>query len=246
MSTRRSTLLRHGALLALPFTLAACSASTAGASAGATDAPAKAVSSPADPDAGLLKGTQLKKTLLTAAALPKGYSPVKDGTLDTGDMFQEVSNGPAGSCESFGASAWIQVTGVGPVAFAQGDFTDSAHDEFNEEADSFRGNTAQTTMTALKKAFARCAVFTETTAGVNARIKITMTKVPGVGDETIKAVMTSPQLVGGTTLVASRVGNTVVTTFYDVQTDGQQGAAGLKLTEKIVANVKAAQAGTGA
>ena len=146
MSTRSSALLRHGALLALPFTLAACSASTTTASAGGTDAPAKAASSPADPDAGLLKGGQLKKALLSAAVLPKGYSAVKDGTLDTGDSFQDASNGPTGTCESLRSSAWIQVTGVGSVAFAQADFMNSRQEEFNEEADTFRGGAAQTAM----------------------------------------------------------------------------------------------------
>ena len=244
MSTRSSALLRHVALLALPFTLAACSASTT-ASAGGTDAPAKAASSPADPDAGLLKGGQLKKALLSAAVLPKGYSAVKDGTLDTGDSFQDASNGPTGTCESLRSSAWIQVTGVGSVAFAQADFMNSRQEEFNEEADTFRGGAAQTAMADLAKAFTRCALFTDTGGGVTARIKLTMTKVPGVGDETIKAVMTSPQLEGGDTMVATRVGNTVITTFYNVQSS-DRGAAGLKLTEKIAANVKAAQAGTGA
>src|SRR2546423_1051656 len=77
-------------------------------------------------------------------------------------------------------------------------------------------------------------------AGLLSGTRLKTTKVPGVGDETLKAVMSAPQWNGGTTLVATRVGNVVITTFYNVQSS-DMGSAALNLTEKIATRVKAAR-----
>src|SRR5205814_1109741 len=81
-----------------------------------------------------------------------------------------------------------------------------------------------------------CAHFKDTSNGTTASVTIKTTKVPKVGDQTLKAVLSAPEWEGGTTLVATRVGNTVITTFYNVQSP-DMGAAGLGLTEKIAAQV---------
>ncbi|MEU1629171.1 hypothetical protein ABZ746_28420 [Streptomyces sp. NPDC020096] len=198
-----------------------------------------------DPNTGLLSGTQLKSLLLPAAVLPKGYSADPQATRDSGEIFAPPSSTAvdlATACPKLEASAWIQTSGISGAAFAQGDFTNPYHEEFNEEIDSFRGTDAQTVMTHLKEILTHCAHFTDTSSGTTASVGISTTTVLGVGDQTLKAVLCAPQWDGGTTLVATRVGNTVITTFYNTQSS-DMGAAGLSLTKKIAAKVKAVPTG---
>jgi hypothetical protein len=65
--------------------------------------------------------------------------------------------------------------------------------------------------------------------------QLTWKSLPGVGDQAMKAVISSPELDGGTTLVAVRVGNLVATTLYNDQ--NTTGSAGVALTERLAKNL---------
>ncbi|ARH89486.1 MULTISPECIES: hypothetical protein [Streptomyces] len=231
----------------LSFALAACSSGDTGSpSKAASDASApatKQAGATGGPNAGLLSGPRLKALLLPAGVLPKGYRADPKATRNSGNAFAPSSSAPvdlAGACPKLEASAWIQTTGIESASFAQGDFANSAQEEFNEEIDSFRGTEAHTVMTRLQQVLKHCARYTDTSSGASAAVTIKTTAVPKTGDETLKAVLSAPEWEGGTTLVASRVGNVVITTFYSVQSD-DMGAAGLGLTKKLVAQVQHAK-----
>lgn len=241
----RRALTAVAATAVLPLALAACSS-------GGSDRPSSDASaghkgssdSAGGPDAGLLNGTRLKAALLPVGELPKGYKADPHATRDSGTAFAPASSKApldlAGACPKLEASAWIQTTGLESAAFAQGDFANASQEEFNQEVDSFRGKDAQTVMLRLGQVLRHCAHFTDKSNGTTAAVTIKTATVPKMGDQTLKAVLTAPEWEGGTTLVASRVGNVVVTTFYNVQSN-DKGAAGLGLTKKIVAQVPKAK-----
>ncbi|MFD8547173.1 hypothetical protein [Streptomyces sp. NPDC059649] len=236
----RRALTAVAATAVLPLAVTACSDQpSSDASAGH-----KKASDAAGPNAGLLNGTRLKALLLPVGELPKGYKADPKATRDSGAALAPASSKAplklADACPKLEASAWIQTAGMEGAAFAQGDFANAAQEEFNQEADSFRGGDAQTVMLRLGQVLKHCAHFTDKSNGTSAAVTIKTTTVPKVGDQTLKAVLSAPEWEGGTTLVASRVGNVVITTFYNVQSD-DMGAAGLDLTKKIVAKAQKAQ-----
>lgn len=240
----RRALTAVAATAVLPLAVTACSPDGSDHPSDASAGHKKASDSAGGPNAGLLNGTRLKALLLPVGELPKGYKADPHATRDSGTAFgPAASKAPldlAGACPKLEASAWIQTAGIEGAAFAQGDFANASQEEFNQEADSFRGNDAQTVMLRLGQVLKHCAHFTDKSNGTSAAVTIKTTTVPKVGDQTLKAVLSAPEWEGGTTLVASRVGNVVITTFYNVQSD-DMGAAGLDLTKKIVAKAQKAQ-----
>ncbi|TJZ59078.1 hypothetical protein FCH28_02770 [Streptomyces piniterrae] len=238
----RRALMAVAATATLPFALTACASGDTGGKPAASGP--SAGSTAGDPNAGLLSGTRLKSLLLPVGVLPKGYRADPQGTRDTGKVFEAASSSKAvdlaSACPKLEASAWIETSGVPSASFAQADFVNAAQEEFNEEVDSFRGTDAKKVMKRLEQVLTHCAHFKDNSGGTAAAVTIKTTKVPKVGDETLKAVLSAPEWEGGTTLVATRVGNVVITTFYSVQSS-DMGAAGLGLTEKIVARVRHAK-----
>ena len=69
-------------------------------------------------------------------------------------------------------------------------------------------------MANLRKLFASCSKFKTTTSGTPTTVKVAAKAGPRVGDDSVKAVLTSPVWQGGTTLVAVRVGKAVVSVLY--------------------------------
>ncbi|MHA6757232.1 hypothetical protein [Streptacidiphilus sp. PAMC 29251] len=244
MPTKSHLLLLTAAALVLP--LSACSSSTAstmGATAGSSTSasPAAAGTKDADPNAGLKTGPQLAALLLPASAAPKGYKSVSSGTVNSGAGFQAPTTAPmdlSSVCGKLDGTAWIAATGIGSQAFAQGDFMNAYQEEFSQEIDTFQGTGAQTTMARLRQIFTHCKHFTETSGSTTAHMTLTSKAIPGLGNQALEAVISSPTYKGGQTLVAARVGNTVVTTFYNVQASNL-GSADLGYTKKIVAKIKA-------
>lgn len=227
------------ALLLLPLSLTACSANDSGSSD--SSAPKKA-STPADPNAGLLTGTKLKTLLLPASALPKGFTKSSDGARDSGDSFGPASSAtvaPDKACEMLMSTGWIQASGIESASFAQNDYADSYSNQFAQEIDTFRGSDAKTVMAHLSQVFTKCATFEDNSDQGKAAVKITSSPVTGLGDEAVKAVMTSPAWDGGETMVAARVGKTVVTTFYS-SSESDKGEAVMDLTKQLVSRVEAA------
>jgi hypothetical protein len=64
--------------------------------------------------------------------------------------------------------------------------------------------------------------------------------VSGLGDEAVEAVISSPDVQGGETLVVIRSGKLLVTTMYNDQS--ATGAQALSLARRLLKNVPAAPA----
>ncbi|GAA4563106.1 hypothetical protein [Planotetraspora kaengkrachanensis] len=240
MKTFADTPLRAGAIMAAAG-LVVLAAGGCGGSAG-TETPAKApVEAPAPK---VLTGTELNPMLLSADAMPKGFKLNSDGARNSGDTLTEGSTDTVPRdkvCGILLQTAWIRASGIEGAGFAQNDYLGPGQTgQFAQEIDTFKGEDAKKVMAALKKAFGQCASFTDKSDGTTATVKLVRSTVPGVGDEAVKAVQTSPAWQGGATLVAARVGNTVVTTLYS-SSGKDKGAGGVKLTKAIVENVQAAQ-----
>ncbi|WP_416972462.1 hypothetical protein [Streptomyces sp. 4F14] len=222
---------------ALPLALAACSSNSDSDSApGKSAAPAKAA--PKDPNAGILTGDQLTKALAPASYFAAGFAVDPTATRDTGSTYRAPETTAAKpDCSGFGGTAWIELTGIKGVSFAQASYMDkNTTAELDQEIDAYRGTTSADVMTALKKVVASCPGYTD--ADTKSKVKITGAATPALGDEAYTITLTSDAWETGTTLVASRVGTNVVSVL---STDGPaNGAASAKkLTEKVVASLNA-------
>ncbi|MEY9838346.1 hypothetical protein [Streptacidiphilus sp. EB103A] len=250
--------LRRIALTALCATaalgLTACSStstssgSTAGAAAAASSGASGAASatpagdSAATPSASAPpNGKKLNSLLLPASALPKGFSIDSAGTVNTGDGYNPSASpstvSASKACDVIQGTSWINSTGLSSLSFAQNDYTDSAQNLFGQEVDSYQGNDAKAVMSDLRKVFAECANAKVKVNGTAYSAHTTHKTLTGLGDDAVEAVSTSSALYGGTTLIAVRVGDLVVTTIYNDQKN--TGSADLALTRRLVANVSA-------
>ncbi|MGW5653122.1 hypothetical protein [Streptomyces humi] len=226
------------AVAALPLALSACSSGSStgsgsgsgnGTSAGAK--PAKAQ----DPDAGLFTGTQLKKALAPASAFPSGLTLESDGSADSGGQFLSPAARKTGKpdCTRLETTSWIQVSGYkGGVSFAQNGYANKT-EEVDQEIDTFQGTTATEVMKALRSVAAACATYTDTDA--HAKVKLTGSATSGLADEAYTMTLTSGYWENGTTLIAARSGNSVVTVLSTAGSDN--GAASAK---KVTATVLSA------
>lgn len=215
---RRTVEMVIGAV-ALTALLTGCSSASTTTGASSTDAVASSAVPPtsADPNAGLKDGTQLKALLPSTKDLPAGFKVIPAVVRDSADVFGPPSTATApmsSACKKLDTNAWIDGAGIGSAAFAQTGFNDSYGDEIDAEIDSFRGTLAQKVMTNLRKLFAACSRYKTTTSGTPTTVKVVAKAGPRVGDDSVRAVMTSPVWTGGTTLVAVRVGKAVVTILY--------------------------------
>ena len=185
----------------------ASSASSASSASGSTVA---------DPNAGLKSGTQLKTVLVGLKALPAHFKVSSAGVRDTADVFGPPTNPSPVShpnCTQLDGNRWVTVAGQAP-AFALTDFVDSFGNEVLPEVDSYRGTDAKAVLTAYRKLFAACKKYKTKASGPLATVSVVIKPGPKVGDESFRAVATSPTYSGGTTYVAVRVGTSVVTVIY--------------------------------
>ncbi|MFF7386221.1 hypothetical protein [Streptomyces griseoluteus] len=225
------------AVAALPLALAACSPSSSDSAAPAKQPQAKNL------NAGLMTGTQLKKALAPASVFPANLSAASDGFSDSGDEF--VS--PAGrdtakpDCTKFENTTWLDVSGFkGGVSFAQGEYANKNEtEEMVQEIDVFQGGTADTVMREIRAAAGTCSTFTD--LNDHSKVKLSGSTTSGLGDDAYTMTMTSGHWESGTTLVAARVGNAVVTVTSTAGKDnGAANAA--KLAGHVVDSLKAAGA----
>jgi hypothetical protein len=191
----------------------------------------------------LLKGSKLNTLLLPASTMPKGFKLSTEGARNSADAVAPASEEPLAPgkvCEVFTQTAWIRAGGVGNATFAQNDYVDAGRtNQVAQELDGFHGDDAQKAMAGLRKSLTRCAHFTQKTDGMVGKVTIVRSALKNVGDEGIKAVETSPIWEGGMTLVAVRVGATVITVFYS-SSHKDKGAAAVKMAKQLAANVGAA------
>lgn len=222
------------AVAALPLALSACSSGSS-SDTGASAKPAKEQ----NPNAGLLTGTQLKKVLAPASAFPSGFTRVADGASDSGSQFLSPSSRKTAKpdCTRLEGTAWIQVTGFeGGVSFAQDDYVNQGKtEEITQEIDEFQGTTAKTVMKELQSVATECATFTDT--DTHAKVKVMGRSTAGLGDEAYTMTLTSGAWETGTTLVAARSGNTVITVLSTAGSDNGAATA-KKLTTRVVGSLK--------
>ncbi|MEU3840927.1 hypothetical protein AB0E88_12950 [Streptomyces sp. NPDC028635] len=208
-----------------------------GKPAAASGAPAKAQ----DPNAGLLTGARLKQALAPASVFPAGLAPVADGAADSGKDFLAPSSRSTArtDCTKLENTTWLDVTGYkGGVSFAQDDYANQDRsEEMTQEVDAFQGTTAQAVMERIRGVAAECATFTDSTQHVKVRVRAK--SADGLGDEGYTLTLTSPTWETGTTLVAARVGSSVITVMSTA--GSHNGAASAeKLAKHLVESVRKA------
>jgi hypothetical protein len=232
LTPRVATLL---AVAALPLALTACSSGSSDNAGAVSAKPAKAK----DLNAGLATGTQLKQALAPASAFPAGFASEADGASDSGGDFLSPSAPSTAKpdCTRLEGTSWIQVTGYkGGVSFAQNDYANHAKtEEVAQEIDAFQGTTAATVMKQIRTVASTCAAFTDTDA--HAKVKVTGASTAGLGDEAYTMTLTSAAWQNGTTLIATRSGNSVVTVLSTAGADNGAATA-KKVTARILGSLK--------
>ncbi|MCD9875538.1 hypothetical protein [Streptomyces guryensis] len=235
LSPRVATLL---AVAALPLALTACSSGSSG-NGGAASSDKAVAAKAKDPNAGLPTGTQLKKALAPASAFPVGLTLEAAGSTDTGGTFLSASGESTAKpdCTKLEATSWIQVSGYkGGVSFAQNDYANKDKtQEVAQEIDTFQGTTAAAVMKKLRTVATECATFTDTDA--HAKVKLAGKSTAGLGDEGYSMTLTSATWENGTSLIATRAGNSVITVLSTA--GGDNGAASAKkVTTAVLAALK--------
>jgi hypothetical protein len=220
---------------ALPLLVAACSS----ASPTGTSAPTKPAASSvaADPNAGLLTGTQLKPLLAAASWFPSGFTADPSGSVDTGSAYQQPSSAPGKpDCTKLDTTGWTQLSGVGPVSFAENDYIDrNASEQYAQEIDVYRGTGAQDDMAGLRKLASTCPSFQDSQTSSTVTVKLTAG--PALGNDALTVTLDSPRWLGATTLEAVRIGTTVVNVLYSASR-GTGATQAVNLETAITTNLK--------
>ncbi|MFF4581483.1 hypothetical protein [Streptomyces sp. NPDC001389] len=235
------------AVAVLPLALTACSATPKAApKAAPTTAAPKAPSAAAPaaapavdgPNKGLLTGTQLKAALAPASFFAAGFTADPADERDTGPAYRAPATAevPTPDCTKLGGTAWTEITGITGVSFAQNAYVNkNTSEEFAQEVDVYQGTTATTVLGALGMLSKACPSYPD--EPTHSTVTVTEKPLAGVGDGAWAITETSPAWQGGTTLVAARVGHSVVTVLVSSSTD--KGLAGAtKLTNQLVGNLK--------
>jgi hypothetical protein len=220
------------AAAAVPFALAACSPGTHAPAARATTTAARAT---ANPDLGLLTGTQLQRLLAPPSYFPAGFAPGPAGASDSGPGYQlpTASRVRTPDCRLLGGTSWTTITGIGGVSFAQNDYLGRARSaEIAQEIDVYPGGTARTVLRKLGGIATACPSYTD--PQTHSRTRVGEEARPRLGDGGYVITVTDPAWRGGTTLVAARAGTAVVTVLSTAG-PGNGHASALKLASHLVA-----------
>src|SRR5215469_1144413 len=139
---------------ALALLVAACSST----SPSTTSPPSatKTSSAPADPNAGLPTGTQLKALLAPAAWFPRGFKIDPQSSVNTGSDYQPTAPPGVRKCSRLHATGWVQLGNGGAVSFAQNVYFNQNAGQYGQEIDVYQGSTAQDVMAELHHVAARC------------------------------------------------------------------------------------------
>jgi hypothetical protein len=229
--------LRLGLLAAATSLVAGCSA--------ASSSPATSSSPAATPSAAkVLSGPQLAGVLLPARALPHGYKLNPATTRNTGSELPSDAAQPMPAsqvCQTFTQNAYIRAAGINTGDWAQSDYisTDQSQ-EIAEEIDIFTGSDAQKAMKTLWQEFGKCSSFSYPSNGTTVSSTLTRSRLPGEGDDAIKAVIVSPVFEGGETLTAIRIGSQVITTM-DSSSGRDLGSPAIGYAEQIAQRLRAAE-----
>jgi hypothetical protein len=191
-------------VMAIPLLAAACSLSPKTSSTSPTSA---------NPDAGLLTGTQLTSMLAPSSWFPSGYAVDPTGSRNTGSLYVAPTATANLPCSRLDGTAWIDLADIGPVSFAQNDYIDqSTSEEYAQEIDVFRGSDAQQAMSALRHLSGTCLRFPD--SQTSSTVTVHFQDGPSLGDDALTILLSSPAWAAGTALEAVRVGSAVVTVLY--------------------------------
>jgi hypothetical protein len=238
----RST-LRLGLAAIVTSLIAGCSA--ASSSSAASSPPSAPVTTPsATSSATALSGTRLAAVLLPASSMPNGYKVDPSTTRNTGSQLPSDTAMPVPAsqiCQVFTKTAYIRAAGISTGDFAQSDYVSADQSgEIAEEIDIFTGTDAQKAMTTLWQEFGKCSSFSYQSNGTTVSSTLTRSRLPGEGDEAIKAVIVSPVFEGGQTIVAIRVGSQIITTL-DSSSGKDLGSPAVGYAEQIAQRLRAAE-----
>ena len=229
---------RLGLAVALTALVAGCSVIDPSATTPAEPtAPVTTASPPA------LSGQQLTRILLPASSMPKGYR-TGSATRNTGSELPSDSPQPVPAnqvCVAFTQTSYIRAGGITANDWAAGEYIspDQSQEVF-EEINVFTGTDAQKAMATLWQEFGKCSSFSYKANGTTAASRLTRSRLPGVGDDAIEAVIVSPLFQGGETIVAIRVGSQVITTLDSASTR-DLGSPAVGYAEKIAQRLRAAE-----
>jgi hypothetical protein len=215
------------AVTAIPLLVAACSSSPATSTPSGT---------PANPDAGLLTGSQLDAMLAPASWFPAGYTADPSGSENTGSTYEPPTTSANLPCSRLDGTSWIELARVGSVSFAQNDYIDNdTSEEYAQEIDVFQGAGAQQVMAALRKLPGTCPTFTD--PQTKGTVTVRLQSGPSLGDDALTFLLSSPAWNGGTALEAVRVGTAVVTVLHSADS-GTGAAQTTSLATLLATNVK--------
>ncbi|MBO0824065.1 MAG: hypothetical protein J2P27_09425 [Actinobacteria bacterium] len=235
--------LRLGVAAATASLVAGCSLASSSTS-GSSHPPAQATTHSASPSAKMLSGPDLAAILLPASSMPTGYTVDASITRDSGPQlaFDTARPMPASQvCQTFKQTAYIRAAGIATGDFAQSDYLSTDHSqEIAEEIDIFTGTDAQQVMATLWQELGTCSSFSYHSNGTTVSCTVTRSRLPGEGDEAIKAVIVSPVFEGGETLVAIRMGSQIITTL-DSSRGKDLGSPAVTYAEQIAQRLRAAQ-----
>jgi hypothetical protein len=222
-----------GLAVAATSLVAGCSATSSSAAAHPS----------ATPSATALSGPQLAGILLPARSLPGGYKVDRSGTRNTGSQLPSDTAQPVPAsqvCQAFTQTSYIRAAGINTNDFAQTSYiTADQSQEIAEEIDIFTGTDAQRAMTTLWQEFGKCASFSYPSNGTTASSTLTRSRLPGQGDDAVKAVIVSPVFQGGETIAVIRVGAQIITTL-DSSSGKDLGSPAVGYAEQIAQRLRAA------
>lgn len=216
----------------IPLLAAACSLSPT-----TTGKPADGTSpTSANPDAGLLTGTQLNAILAPASWFPGGYAVDPTGSRNTGSAYVPPTTSASLSCTRLDGTAWIDLARVAPVSFAQDDYIDNdTSEEYAQEIDVFQGDGAQQAMIGLRKVASTCPSFSD--SQTSSTVIVQLRSGPSLGNDALTFLLSSPAWAAGTALEAVRVGNAVITVLYS-GASGNGAAQATSLASLLTTNVE--------
>jgi hypothetical protein len=232
--------LRLGLAVAVTSLIAGCSA--ASSSSAASSPPSAPVT--ATPSVTALSGPRLAGILLPASSMPYGYKVNLSATRNSGSQLPSDTAQPVPAsqvCQVFAQTAYIRAAGIVTGDFAQSDYVNADRSqEIAEEIDIFTGTDAQKAMTTLWQEFGKCSSFSYPSNGTIVSNTLTRSRLPGEGDDAMKAVIVSPRFDGGETLVAIRMGSQIITTV-DSSSGKDLGSPAVGYAEQIAKRLRAAE-----
>lgn len=232
---------RLGLAAVLTSLIAGCSAASPSPAASSPSSPSSPVV--ATPSATALSGAQLAGILLPATSMPKGYKTGSAARNTGSELPSDVAQPMAASqvCQAFTESSYIRVVGIAAGDWAEGDYISADQSqEVVEEIDTFTGTDSQKAMATLWQEFGKCSSFSYQTNGTTAPSTLTRSQLPGEGGDAIKAVIVSPVIEGGETLVALRMGSQIIT-ILDSSSGKDLGSPAVGYAEQIAQRLRAAE-----